>query len=182
MDTVRVIHDPDGQSLTVWFGDPTTEASSAEDEHGVIVMKDDAGRVIGVEIIGYGGLCAYPEESFIQTLAIRPDRQGSGLGARLLGALIDEARRDFEWIILDTAPLVLAPDCLMMGRSVDGFLMIVSAHKTSRKEVGEALNIIGPSKLLGMVFNNDDNLLESYGYRTYLSVAQAQQEDLARQD
>lgn len=96
--------------------------------------------------------------------------------------LIDEARRDFEWIILDTAPLVLAPDCLMMGRSVDGFLMIVSAHKTSRKEVGEALNIIGPSKLLGMVFNNDDNLLESYGYRTYLSVAQAQQEDLARQD
>jgi capsular exopolysaccharide synthesis family protein len=96
--------------------------------------------------------------------------------------LVDEARRDFEWIILDTAPLVLAPDCLMMGRSVDGFLMIVSAHKTSRKEIAEALNIIGPSKLLGLVFNNDDNLLESYGYRTYLSVAQAQQEEMARQD
>ena len=96
--------------------------------------------------------------------------------------LIDEARREFEWIILDTAPLVLAPDCLMMGRSVDGFLMIVAAHKTSRKEVAEALNIIGPSKLLGLVFNNDDGLLESYGYRTYLSVAQAQQDDLARQD
>ena len=96
--------------------------------------------------------------------------------------LIDEARRDFEWIILDTAPLVLAPDCLMMGRSVDGFLMIVSAHKTSRKEIAEALNIIGPSKLLGLVFNNDDNLLDSYGYRTYLSVAQAQREELAQQD
>ena len=48
------------------------------------------------EIIGYGGLCAYPEESFIQTLALRPDRQGSGLGVRLLGALIDEARRRDE--------------------------------------------------------------------------------------
>src|SRR5688572_7632667 len=64
--------------------------------------------------------------------------------------LIDEARRDYEWIILDTAPLVLAPDCLMMGRSVDGFMMIVCAHKTSRKEIAEALNIIGPSKLLGL--------------------------------
>jgi Mrp family chromosome partitioning ATPase len=96
--------------------------------------------------------------------------------------LIDEARRDYEWVILDTAPLVLAPDCLMMGRSVDGFVMIVSAHKTSRKEIAEALNIIGPSKLLGLVFNNDDGLLESYGYRTYLSVAQAQQEELTRQD
>ena len=96
--------------------------------------------------------------------------------------LIDEARRDFEWIILDTAPLVLAPDCLMMGHSIDGFVMIVAAHKTSRKEIAEALNIIGPSKLLGLVFNNDDGLLESYGYRTYLSVSQAQQEELTRQD
>ena len=92
--------------------------------------------------------------------------------------IIDEARRDYEWVILDTPPLVLAPDCLMMGRSVDGFLMIVRAHKTSRKEIGEALNILGPSKLLGLVFNNDDSLLESYGYRTYLSCSQtAQQEE-----
>src|SRR4029078_6695389 len=96
--------------------------------------------------------------------------------------LIDEARREYEWIILDTAPLVLAPEWLMMGRSVDGFVMIVSAHKTSKKEIAEALNIIGPSKLLGLVFNNDDGLLESYGYRTYLSVSQAQQEEMSRQE
>jgi protein-tyrosine kinase len=91
--------------------------------------------------------------------------------------LLDEARREYEWVILDTAPLVLAPDCLMMGRSVDGFVMIVCAHKTSRKEVGEALNILGPSKLLGLVFNNDDDLLESYGYRTYISFSQANQQE-----
>lgn len=94
--------------------------------------------------------------------------------------VLDEARRDYEWIILDTAPLVLAPDCLMMGRSVDGFVIIVCAHKTSRKELGEALNILGPSKLLGLVFNHDDSLLESYGYKTYLSASQAQQEALQR--
>jgi len=87
--------------------------------------------------------------------------------------LLDEARREYEWIILDTPPLVLAPDCLMMGRSVDGFLLLVRAHKTSRKEVGEALNIIGPSKLLGLVFNQDDALLDSYGYGAYFSAAQA---------
>ena len=47
-------------------------------------------------IVGYGGLCAYPEESFVQTLAVARDRQGQGLGARLLAALIDEARRRGE--------------------------------------------------------------------------------------
>jgi ribosomal-protein-alanine N-acetyltransferase len=50
----------------------------------------------GTEIVGYAGLCAYPEESFVQTIAVRSDRQGEGIGARLLTALIDEARRRDE--------------------------------------------------------------------------------------
>ncbi len=50
----------------------------------------------GAEIVGYAGLCAYPEESFVQTIAVRRDRQGEGVGARMLTALIDEARRRGE--------------------------------------------------------------------------------------
>jgi len=50
----------------------------------------------GDEIVGYGGLCAYPDESFVQTLAVRRDRQGVGVGARVLAALVDEARRRGE--------------------------------------------------------------------------------------
>jgi uncharacterized protein YuzE len=55
MDTVRVINDPEGQSLTIWFGDPKREAATGEDEYGVIVMRDEAGKVLGVEILGYTG-------------------------------------------------------------------------------------------------------------------------------
>jgi ribosomal-protein-alanine N-acetyltransferase len=50
----------------------------------------------GRDIVGYGGLCAYPEESFVQTLAVAKSHQGQGLGARLLTALVDEARRRGE--------------------------------------------------------------------------------------
>ena len=87
--------------------------------------------------------------------------------------LLDEARRDFEWIILDTAPLILAPDCMAFGRSVDGFVMVVCAHKTSRKEVGEALDILGPSKVVGLVFNSDDGFLASYNYQPYFLPSQS---------
>jgi len=87
--------------------------------------------------------------------------------------LLDEARRDFEWIILDSAPLVQAPDCMTIGRSVDGFVMVVCAHKTSRKDVGEALDILGPSKLLGVVFNSDESLLKSHKYQQYYLPSQA---------
>jgi [ribosomal protein S18]-alanine N-acetyltransferase len=50
----------------------------------------------GAEIVGYAGLCAYPEESFVQTIAVKRNRQGTGIGTSLLTALIDEARRRDE--------------------------------------------------------------------------------------
>jgi [ribosomal protein S18]-alanine N-acetyltransferase len=50
----------------------------------------------GDRIIGYAGLCAYADESFVQTIAVARDRQRNGIGAQLLSLLIDEARRRDE--------------------------------------------------------------------------------------
>lgn len=45
----------------------------------------------GAELIAYGGLAATSEEAQLQTLAVRSDRQGGGVGRRLLTALIAHA-------------------------------------------------------------------------------------------
>jgi ribosomal-protein-alanine N-acetyltransferase len=42
--------------------------------------------------MGYAGLAAYAQESYIQTLAVAPAARGSGLGTRLLASLLSEAR------------------------------------------------------------------------------------------
>lgn len=55
MDTIRVIHDPVGRTLTIWVDDPSREQASAMDEHGVVVMKDRDDRVIGIEILNFTG-------------------------------------------------------------------------------------------------------------------------------
>ena len=55
METVRIIHDREGGTLTIWFGEPAHEAASGETEDGVIVMKDESGRVIGVEVLSFVG-------------------------------------------------------------------------------------------------------------------------------
>ena len=44
-------------------------------------------------VVGYAGLCAYPDEAFVQTIGVAPQAQGEGLGAQLLQALLDEAVR-----------------------------------------------------------------------------------------
>jgi ribosomal-protein-alanine N-acetyltransferase len=56
----------------------------------------------GAAVIGYGGLCAYPREGYIQTIAVRCDRQGTGVGSALLGALLAEAvERDVDTVWLE---------------------------------------------------------------------------------
>jgi ribosomal-protein-alanine N-acetyltransferase len=52
------------------------------------LVADERGRVLG-----YAGLAATRHEADVQTVAVDPDRQGEGLGRRLLDALLAEARR-----------------------------------------------------------------------------------------
>jgi len=69
MDAVRVIHDREGQTLTLWFGDPQREARSEQTDDGLVLMRDDAGTLLGVEILNYGGT---PAEVSLQLLGQQP--------------------------------------------------------------------------------------------------------------
>src|SRR3989441_7497242 len=91
------------------------------------------------------------------------------LKAPRLGELIQEARQHYDYVVLDTPPLLLVPDCRIIGKWVDGFLMVVAAHKTPRGLLEEARNLRDPSKMVGLVFNYDDHHIESYYYYNYLS-------------
>ena len=89
------------------------------------------------------------------------------------GELIQEARQQYDYVIVDAPPLIPVPDCRVISKHVDGFLMIVGAHKTARRLVEEALDILDPAKVLGLVFNGDSRPLAGYyaynAYRPYIS-------------
>ena len=53
MAAVEVYHDRVGNTLTVWFGEPTDEYICEETAAEVILMKDRAGQVIGFEKLNY---------------------------------------------------------------------------------------------------------------------------------
>lgn len=56
----------------------------------------------GERVVGYAGLCAYPDEAFVQTMAVAPTHRGRGLGARLLEDLLAEAeRRGLRSVLLE---------------------------------------------------------------------------------
>lgn len=53
MAEVKVFYDKIGNTLTVWFADPSQEHVSEETGDEVILMKDSSGRVIGFEKLNF---------------------------------------------------------------------------------------------------------------------------------
>jgi capsular exopolysaccharide synthesis family protein len=87
------------------------------------------------------------------------------LNSARLESLLTEARELYDSVLIDTPPLVPLPDCRLIGKWVDGFLLIVGAYKTPRRLVADALGLIDSAKVIGIVFNGDKRPLSShYGY------------------
>ena len=53
MAEVKVFHDREAQTLTVWFSDSSQEFVCEETGDEVVLMKDLAGRVIGFEKLNF---------------------------------------------------------------------------------------------------------------------------------
>jgi hypothetical protein len=53
MEHVKVFYDREGNTLTVWFGEPGDEHVDEETADEVILIKDRAGRVIGFEKLNF---------------------------------------------------------------------------------------------------------------------------------
>ena len=53
MAELKVIHDRDGKTLTVWFGNSRDEYVCEETGDEVVLMKDSSGHVIGFEKLNF---------------------------------------------------------------------------------------------------------------------------------
>lgn len=72
-----------------------------------------------------------------------------------LGEVLEQARRRFDHIVVDVPPLAHVLDSRVLARWVDGYLLVVACDRTPRKLLEEALNVMEPEKVLGLVFNGD---------------------------
>ena len=91
-----------------------------------------------------------------------------------LDSLLREARERYDFIVIDTPPLLPVFDSALLAKASDGVLVVVSANQTPRKLLGEALNMLDPAVVLGIVFNRDARPLFGYYdayYREYFPDA-----------
>ena len=80
----------------------------------------------------------------------------AGLTSDRMRQLLDEARESFDWIIIDTPPLMLLPDAHLLSSLVDGAVLVVKARSTPHAMVKRTTDIIGKNRVLGVVLNQAD--------------------------
>ena len=97
----------------------------------------------------------------------RPTAPYELLKSSRLAELFQEARKAYDYIIVDTPPLVAVPDCRVLANVVDGFLVVVTAHRTPKRLLDDALNVLEPAKTIGLVYNGDERPLSGYYSREY---------------
>ncbi|MDU8914015.1 polysaccharide biosynthesis tyrosine autokinase [Aestuariicoccus sp. MJ-SS9] len=82
-------------------------------------------------------------------------------------AFLDRARQAYDFIIIDTPPVLVVPDARIIGQSVDAIMFTVAWDKTTRTQVSDALRQFSTINLhvTGLVLAQiDPKGMKRYGY------------------
>jgi capsular exopolysaccharide synthesis family protein len=96
----------------------------------------------------------------------RPRNPGDLLHSAQLKELVFSWRQSYDYVIFDTPPLGPVADAVVLGEVVDGIVLVVRDHFTTKANIRAALARLAPlsHKVLGVVLNGERNAESSYGY------------------
>jgi capsular exopolysaccharide synthesis family protein len=84
-----------------------------------------------------------------------------------LSALFDQLSTWFDWIIIDSPPILPLADTSVWARLADGILLVTREGTTRKGMLQRGLQALEPSKLLGAVVNSSANTDHSNYYQRY---------------
>ncbi|WP_195467406.1 CpsD/CapB family tyrosine-protein kinase [Clostridium sp. D43t1_170807_H7] len=95
-----------------------------------------------------------------------PPNPAEMLGSKAMTAFLEEMKKHFDYIVLDTPPLQAVADAQILSTKVDGSLLVVRAGVTKKDAVHNAVSIINKvnGNIIGTVLNAADNSKDKYYY------------------
>src|SRR5215210_2018420 len=90
------------------------------------------------------------------------------LGSQRFGEFLEESRRKFDYVLVDTPPVTVVADAAIVGALGDGVLLVVDAQGTRKNTLRQAMRDLEGvgARVLGTVLNNvaATNGEYTYGY------------------
>ena len=151
----------------------------------VLLIDGDLRRPVQAEHLGLGTLAGLAE--WLQSGAQTPSNiyHLSGIGLWImpaghpptnplelmqsgrLSALMQQLNDSFDWIIVDSPPLLPLADTTVWARMADGTLLVTREGTTQKGTLQRGLEMIKKSDLLGVVLNGSSDTDHEDYYRRY---------------
>ncbi len=92
------------------------------------------------------------------------------LGSGRTLALIESLRNEYDYIVIDTPPVLSVTDAVIISKIVDGVVYVAAYNKTRKDDAREGLKILrfnNANIIGGVLANIDVRKTKAYGYHGY---------------
>jgi len=137
------------------------EAGLAECLHGRITPISTIRRI---EPFGWHFLPAGQRSVASPTELLQPQE---------LAILFQRLTSQFDWVVVDSPPVLPLSDAVALQQHVDGTLLVAKAGGTPEKAINDAIALLGRKHILGLVLNGIEKLNRSYSSYYQYSGSQA---------
>jgi succinoglycan biosynthesis transport protein ExoP len=121
--------------------------------------------LLGLKPLGEVVRATPVEGLFFLASGTLPPNPAELVGGEQMKAGLAALAEEFDLVVLDTPPLLAASDAAILGRLVDGVLLVVRAGQTERDAAKQAVRqlVVGRARILGAVLNDPDSKVGKYG-------------------
>jgi capsular exopolysaccharide synthesis family protein len=136
-------------SCTPWNGLINVLADSLPWQHGI--------KETGIQnlwVMTSGGKVSNPREL---------------LASQKMSEFIGEAKNKYDYIFIDTPPILITPDTITLSKVIDGIILVVRSNVTNKKAIQQSISALQLVKanLMGVILNDLPATGSYYSYNTY---------------
>ncbi len=96
-----------------------------------------------------------------------PHNPNEMLGSQKMQTIIDNLSGRYDYIFFDGPPVLSVSDAVVLSHGLDGMIFVVSAEKTEKEALIQALETMPDGKMLGLALNKVNVSSNGYYYRYY---------------
>ena len=111
----------------------------------------------------------YDENLNVLTAGKSTPNPSEMLGSKAMGRFLEEAKEKYDYVIIDTPPVIAVTDAQVLATKVDGTILVVHAGETKKQVVMTAVDLLKKvgGNIIGTVLNSVEMKGSNYYYYYY---------------
>jgi capsular exopolysaccharide synthesis family protein len=89
------------------------------------------------------------------------------LQTQALGVILKTVSASFDWVLIDSPPVVPLTDSVGLQQHVDASLLVVRAGRTPREAIEQSIGLLGKKNIIGIVMNGIERRHQPYYQQQY---------------